>query len=71
LFLIKKMMSIYGWGIEESGVPGEGARFVMTIPKTSTSGKENFRFDQPSVEGVTLQVLPQQFSNETLVEAKK
>jgi PAS domain S-box-containing protein len=32
--LIKSMMAIYGWTIEEEGEPGKGAKFVMTIPNT-------------------------------------
>jgi signal transduction histidine kinase len=32
--LIKKMMEVYGWQIEEKGEPGKGAKFVITIPKT-------------------------------------
>jgi PAS domain S-box-containing protein len=43
LYLIKKMMEVYGWIIEETGEPGKGARFVMTIPKTNSSDKENYR----------------------------
>lgn len=42
LYLIKKMMEVYGWTIEETGKPGKGARFVMTIPKTSRNGKANY-----------------------------
>ncbi len=43
LFLIKKMMDVYGWQIRESGTPGESARFTITIPKLSKSGKENYQ----------------------------
>jgi signal transduction histidine kinase len=43
LFLIRKMVDVYGWQIQETGEPGKGAKFVMTIPKLSKSGKENFR----------------------------
>jgi PAS domain S-box-containing protein len=43
LFLIRKMMEVYGWAIEENGVPGKGARFIITIPRTSQSGKESFQ----------------------------
>ena len=32
LFLIKKMMDVYGWSITEEGEPGKGAKFVITIP---------------------------------------
>ena len=35
LFLIKKMVEVYGWTITEEGEPGEGARFVIKIPKVS------------------------------------
>jgi PAS domain S-box-containing protein len=34
LYLIKRMMDIYGWTIEEEGEPGKGAKFVISIPKT-------------------------------------
>ena len=43
LFLIKKMMEVYGWSIQETGEPDEGARFVITIPKTNSMGKQNYR----------------------------
>ena len=43
LYLIKKMMEVYGWTIEEAGEPGKGVRFVVTIPKTNGNGKENYR----------------------------
>ena len=35
LFLIKKMMDVYGWTITEEGEPGKGVRFVITIPKNT------------------------------------
>ncbi len=35
LFLIKKMVEVYGWTITEEGEPGKGAKFVITIPKDS------------------------------------
>jgi PAS domain S-box-containing protein len=44
LFLIKRICEAYGWAIEENGVHGEGARFVMTVPKTSTDGKVRYHF---------------------------
>lgn len=43
LFLIKKMMEVYGWSIQETGEPDEGARFVITIPKTNSMGTQNYR----------------------------
>lgn len=35
LSMIRKMMEVYSWAIEENGVPGEGARFEITIPSKS------------------------------------
>jgi signal transduction histidine kinase len=32
LKLVKELVEAYGWTIEENGVPGEGARFQITIP---------------------------------------
>jgi PAS domain S-box-containing protein len=43
LFLIKKMMDVYGWEIEENGEPGKGAKFTITIPKLNKSRKENYQ----------------------------
>jgi len=43
LYLIRKMMEVYGWSIQETGIPGKGARFTVTIPRASQSGKENYR----------------------------
>jgi signal transduction histidine kinase len=46
LFLVKKMMDVYGWEIKENGEPGKGAKFVITIPKINNDGGENFRIQQ-------------------------
>jgi len=43
LFLTKKMMDVYGWQIEEKGTPGEGAKFIITIPKLNKNGTENYQ----------------------------
>ncbi len=43
LFLLRKMMSVYGWSIQENGEPGKGAKFTMTIPRINQNGKENFQ----------------------------
>jgi len=43
LYLIGKMMEVYGWTIEETGTPGEGAQFTMIIPKMNRTGKESYR----------------------------
>jgi signal transduction histidine kinase len=34
LYLIRRMMEVYGWTISETGVPGKGAQFTIRIPKT-------------------------------------
>ena len=33
LALIKRMIEVYGWSIQENGEPGLGAKFTITIPK--------------------------------------
>jgi PAS domain S-box-containing protein len=38
LHLIKKMVEVYGWSIEENGEPGKGAKFTITIPVSKVSG---------------------------------
>ena len=43
LFLTKKMMDVYGWTIQETGEPGENAKFIITIPRLNKNGKENFQ----------------------------
>jgi PAS domain S-box-containing protein len=43
LFLMRKMMSVYGWSIQENGELGKGAKFTMTIPRINQNGKENFQ----------------------------
>jgi signal transduction histidine kinase len=45
LYLIKRMMEVYGWAIEENGEPGKGARFVMAIPRASIKGRDNYKID--------------------------
>ena len=43
LYLIKKMMEVYGWSIRETGTPGKGAQFIIAVPKTNKNGKENYQ----------------------------
>jgi PAS domain S-box-containing protein len=45
LFLIKKICESYGWTIQETGVPGKGAQFTITIPKTNNKELTLYRFD--------------------------
>jgi signal transduction histidine kinase len=33
LKLIEKIIGVYGWTIAETGEPGKGAKFTITIPK--------------------------------------
>jgi signal transduction histidine kinase len=46
LYLIKKMIEVYGWTIQEKGETGKGALFTITIPKTNQNGKENYHIVQ-------------------------
>ncbi len=43
LFLIKKMMDVYGWAIQENGEEGKGVKFVITIPKNNPNGRANWQ----------------------------
>ena len=43
LFLIRKMMDVYGWQIQETGEPGKGAKFTITTPKLNKNGKETWQ----------------------------
>jgi PAS domain S-box-containing protein len=43
LFLTKKMIEVYGWKIEENGIPSEGAKFTITIPKLNKNREENYQ----------------------------
>ncbi len=43
LFLIKKMIDVYGWIITEEGEPDKGAKFTITIPRLNKDGKENYQ----------------------------
>ncbi|PVX26268.1 MAG: hypothetical protein CW691_01970 [Candidatus Bathyarchaeum sp.] len=39
LYLIRKMCAAYGWTIQETGMPGKGAQFTITIPKLDKNAK--------------------------------
>ncbi|HUK85115.1 MAG TPA: ATP-binding protein, partial [Candidatus Acidoferrum sp.] len=43
LFLISKMMDVYGWNIIEEGEQGKGVKFTISIPKLNRNGKENYQ----------------------------
>ncbi len=36
LFLIQKLMAVYGWTITENGKPGKGVKFTITIPRKAS-----------------------------------
>jgi PAS domain S-box-containing protein len=48
LYMIKKMTEVYGWAIEETGEPGKGAQFTITVPKVNQNGKEIYRIAKSS-----------------------
>lgn len=45
LYLIQKICENYGWTIHETGIPGKGVMFVISIPKTNKNGKQLYYFD--------------------------
>jgi PAS domain S-box-containing protein len=45
LYLIKKMVEVYGWSIKEKGEPENGVRFVIEIPPKDSSGNNCFKFN--------------------------
>lgn len=47
LYLVKKMMDVYGWTIIEDGEHGKGAKFTITIPRLS-----NYKKDCQNLKGI-------------------
>jgi signal transduction histidine kinase len=43
LFLIKQMIEVYGWDIQENGEPGKGAKFTIKVSRINQNGKEKFQ----------------------------
>jgi PAS domain S-box-containing protein len=43
LYLIKRMMDVYGWSIQETGTPSNGVCFTIVIPEKNQDGKENYQ----------------------------
>jgi signal transduction histidine kinase len=43
LYLIRRMMEVYGWTIQETGTPGNGVCFTIVIPEKNQDGKENYQ----------------------------
>jgi PAS domain S-box-containing protein len=51
LYLVKEIMKVYGWTIKETGRPGQGVQFTITIPKTNRNGKVNYRLTSSMITG--------------------
>ena len=45
LYLIRKMVEVYGWRIHEDGEPEKGAKFIMKIPTKNLNGHNCFRIE--------------------------
>jgi PAS domain S-box-containing protein len=43
LYLIGRMMEVYGWTIGETGTHGKGAQFTINIPKAKPDGRPNYK----------------------------
>jgi PAS domain S-box-containing protein len=43
LYLIRRMIEVYGWTIDETGTHGKGAQFTIDIPKAKPDGRQNYR----------------------------
>jgi len=43
LFMSKNIIELYGWSIQETGKPGEGAKFIIAIPKLNKNGQVNYQ----------------------------
>jgi PAS domain S-box-containing protein len=43
LYLVKKMMEVYGWTIQDTGTHGKGAQFTINIPKAKPDGRPNYK----------------------------
>jgi PAS domain S-box-containing protein len=43
LYLVKRMVEVYGWTIQETGIQGKGARFILTVPEKSQQGKPLYK----------------------------
>jgi PAS domain S-box-containing protein len=49
LYLIRKILEVYGWTIREEGAPGKGAKFTITIPRRRLDGPESYKVTAPSI----------------------
>jgi len=53
LFLIKRMMDVYDWSIQEVGEAGKGAKFIITIPLTNKKGETTYSIEPAKNEFVS------------------
>jgi signal transduction histidine kinase len=54
LYLIKKIVEVYGWTIQETGEAGKGAQFKITLPEKNLNNEENFRLLKMHSENTNL-----------------
>jgi signal transduction histidine kinase len=45
LYLIRRMMDVYGWAINETGTHGKGAQFTINIPEAKPDGRQNYKLN--------------------------
>jgi PAS domain S-box-containing protein len=43
LYLVRRMMDVYGWTIQETGTPDNGVCFTIMMPEKNQDGKENYQ----------------------------
>ena len=43
LHLVKRMMDVYGWTIQETGTQGKGAQFTINMPKAKPDGRPSYK----------------------------
>jgi PAS domain S-box-containing protein len=43
LYLVKRMMEVYGWTIQETGTPDNGVCFTIVIPENNQDCRENYQ----------------------------
>lgn len=55
LFLIKRMMDVYDWSIQEVGEAGKGAKFIIIIPAHSKKGEAAYSF-KPTNESEHIEI---------------
>lgn len=51
LCLVKEILKVYEWTIQETGKPGKGVQFTITIPKTNRNGKINYMLTSSVITG--------------------